>query len=302
VRPREATSEGVPFSRPAIWPAFLACAVAFVSAFGISTVLFLSVAAVRASGRLAAIPDEATHFALSMPGFIASNAANAAVLLGVAIGAAHIGGPSIAAALRFQPSRASGVGIASAVVGMIALSIACGAATDLLHTRGYGAMDLLAHSLTSPSPVRFLLALVTIAWAPAIAEESLFRGWLQTRLAARWTTRSAPAIVATAATFGAFHVDPVQGTAAFIAGLFLGWVSFRFGSIRPTILAHAANNTLFVTVAAFGSQHSLGPRVGWVALAGGIVVCLACIALLRSTFAVRSTGTILSERAHHPYT
>jgi len=145
-------------------------------------------------------------------------------------------------------------------------------------------MDALAVSLQDPSAGRFAAAVFAIGVAPGFAEETFFRGFLQTRLTASWG--SWPAIVVTAAAFGLLHLDPVQGSLAFVAGLFLGWVVERLGGIRPSILAHVTNNAIFVALAAFGSTGQASPAAQIVVIAAGTCVCLGAIALLRSSRSV----------------
>jgi membrane protease YdiL (CAAX protease family) len=125
---------------------------------------------------------------------------------------------------------------------------------------------------------------VAIGVAPGFAEETFFRGFLQTRLAASWGRW--PAIVVSAGAFGLLHFDVVQGSVAFIGGLYLGAVADRFGGIRPSILAHVTNNAIFVTVAAFGDVET--PSRAWHmgALFAGVVLWIAAVAALRSPRAV----------------
>jgi membrane protease YdiL (CAAX protease family) len=86
------------------------------------------------------------------------------------------------------------------------------------------------------------------------------------------------------------HLDPVQGTVAFAAGLFLGWVVERLEGIRPTVAAHLANNALSVAVLRFfGGPAS--PSVQGLRMAAGCVALAGSIALLRSHRAVRVSGS-----------
>src|ERR1019366_8794667 len=139
-------------------------------------------------------------------------------------------------------------------------------ATELAGVRGSGVMDTMSQALRGPSAGRFVAAVLTIGVAPGFAEEIFFRGNMQTRLVASWGRW--PGIGATAGAFGLIHLDLVQGSLAFVAGLYLGWIVERFGGVRPTIAAHVANNTLFVTLAAAGAGAA-GSRVADVARAGG---------------------------------
>jgi membrane protease YdiL (CAAX protease family) len=232
------------------------------------------------------LQTEAMQFALSAPGVMSAALVSGSVFVLVALATARLLGRDVRAQLRLQPTRASAAGIFGAVLGVAGLSLASGAATDLLGLRQQGTMEDIARALTHSSPARLLLALVTIAIAPAIAEETFFRGLLQTRLVARWGRW--PGIVIASIAFGIIHLDPVQGPLAFLVGLFLGWVTERFGGIRPSVAAHAINNAIFVLAASLTSTGGDGSRAGdYAAVAAGGVACLAATTLLRSRFAVR---------------
>jgi membrane protease YdiL (CAAX protease family) len=235
---------------------------------------------IRVSGQRPLLLAEANAFALSPAGLMTGALGNATVLAAVALVAARMQGAAVVARLRLGPTRASPLGAAAATAGMVGLSVACGAATELLGLRGSGVMDTMAQALRGPSAGRFVAAVLTIGVAPGFAEEIFFRGSLQTRLVASWGRW--PGIVAAAGAFGLIHLDLVQGSLAFVAGLYLGWIVERFGGVRPTIAAHVANNTLFVALAALGAGGE-GSRLAEAAVvAAGGGVWLASIAWLRS--------------------
>lgn len=245
----------------------------------------LAVVAGRAGGSATRLGDEATRFTLSAPGLLGVAFVDAAVLAGVTVVAARRMGGSLRERLRLGPSRATPLGVLAAIVAVLGLSLAGGAAADLLSVGHGGVMESIASALRSSSPPRVLLALLAIGAAPAVAEEGFFRGLVLTRLTARWPR--GPAIATSAAAFGLFHVDPVQGSLAFAAGLLLGWLADRFGSIRPTIVAHAVNNATFVLVASLAAGHEHGTTAA-AAGVGGAIVCATCILCLRSGWAVRA--------------
>jgi membrane protease YdiL (CAAX protease family) len=210
-------------------------------------------------------------------------------LAGVALAAAHLERRAAAERLRLGPSRATTSARVAAVLGVIGLTFACGAAADLAGAGHDGVMDLLAVTLFRPNPGRFLLALVTIAAIPAMGEEALFRGYIQTGLVqalGRW-----PAIVLTSIAFGVFHRDPVQGAGAFVAGLFLGWTTERTGGIGPAVVAHALNNATFVVLASFGAAGALARGVQMASTAIGVAACAA------ATFALARAPVRASTRA-----
>jgi uncharacterized protein len=193
-------------------------------------------------------------------------------------------GREFRARLRLAPTRASVAGLGAAVFGMAGLSLACGSVRDLLGLGGVGTMAAIASALERPSAAKLAAALLTIAIAPAVAEETFFRGLLQTPMAMRWGRW--PAIVVTALGFGLLHFDWVQGPVAFVAGLYLGWVVERFGGIRPAIAAHALNNAAFVILASFGSPGAGSRAENLVLIAAGSIASIGSIAVLRSRLAV----------------
>ena len=100
----------------------------------------------------------------------------------------------------------------------------------------------------------WLLALTAGLSLPAFAEEGFFRGLMQGWLREAWGRW--PAVVATSAAFGLIHGDRVQGSVAFITGLWLGWITERFGGIRPAIFAHGTLPwAIFCTIS---------PRCRWI--------------------------------------
>jgi len=83
-----------------------------------------------------------------------------------------------------------------------------------------------------------------VAIAPAIAEEWLFRGYIQSRLLKRW--HPLWAILLSSLLFASFHADPVHIIAIVPLGIWLGMMTYASGSIIPAMLAHAYNNALSI--------------------------------------------------------
>jgi membrane protease YdiL (CAAX protease family) len=149
-------------------------------------------------------------------------------------------------------------------------------------------MEDIASSLSHATPLVFALAILLVGVLPGIAEETFFRGLMQTRLASRlgrW-----PGILITAFLFGLIHADRVQSPLAFGLGIFLGWTVECLGGIRPSVLAHAVNNALFVTAACLGGESGKETN-GWrddvIVIAAGAVVLGAAVGVMRSRLAVR---------------
>ncbi|MBM3276373.1 MAG: CPBP family intramembrane metalloprotease, partial [Candidatus Sericytochromatia bacterium] len=109
---------------------------------------------------------------------------------------------------------------------------------------GIGPPPGLAEILTITGPADLVWLILGAVLLPAIAEESAFRGYLQTTFE-QWTWPVA-AILASTALFGLFHHDS-YGVPTYLAmGVFLGMLSWRTGSIWPGAASHGANNILAV--------------------------------------------------------
>jgi membrane protease YdiL (CAAX protease family) len=273
-------------ARPSAWPALAAYLAAFLLALVLSVLFVFGVAYARA-GSTAHLVSDASAFAVSPIGLMSGALVNAVVLGGVALVAARLQGRPVGPRLRLGPSDASWGGAVAATTGMVGLSVACGALRELVAVPAGAVLEAMSHALESPSPAHFVLAVLTIGVAPGLAEETFFRGLMQTRLVASWGRW--PAIVATAAAFGLLHLDPVQGGLAFVAGIFLGWVAERLGGIRPTIVAHAINNAAFVAAASVPDE---GPsrRLQIALVVAGAVAWAVSLAWLRSPRAIRSAS------------
>ena len=99
------------------------------------------------------------------------------------------------------------------------------------------------------------VSLLCFAALPAFSEEWLFRGYVQTRLAQRWSPWLA--ILVSSLLFSVIHVDPAHVISVFPFGLWLGYISWRSGSIIPAMLAHAYNNSLALIGAVYDQTDAL---------------------------------------------
>lgn len=79
-------------------------------------------------------------------------------------------------------------------------------------------------------------------FAPLI-EEMIFRGAVLRTLLRSMQSRWG-AIAVSALLFALIHMNPAQMLGAFLAGLFLGWLFSRTGSILPGVVFHWVNNTV----------------------------------------------------------
>lgn len=92
----------------------------------------------------------------------------------------------------------------------------------------------------------FLRSLLIVAVIPALAEETLFRGYLQPKLARRWSP--ATAIFVTALLFATLHFNPDALIPLFLVGVLLGLAAWHTGGILLPIVLHFVNNAMAVAV------------------------------------------------------
>ena len=172
------------------------------------------------------------------------------ILLGVTIVAAYWSPVPVVKRLRLGPSKLSLWAYPLVIGGALATAVLFGPIADFitkrLHAPG-GTLKLLEDVLTHLTPGQAVAAVLVVGIMPGIAEEWLFRGYIQTRLSER--LGSWWAILITASLFGLMHMDVVQSPFAAMFGVYLGYVAEQAGSIRPTMVCHAANNTFQVLVA-----------------------------------------------------
>ena len=92
--------------------------------------------------------------------------------------------------------------------------------------------------------------LILIAGAPGLCEELLFRGFLLSQLERRWPGWLA--VLVTAATFAAAHIDPWHVLLVIPLGLWTCLVTRAFDSIYIAIGAHLYNNVAAVLLVVLG--------------------------------------------------
>ncbi len=193
-------------------------------------------------------------------------------LAAVALAAASLSRRPLRARLGLGPSRIPLRLVAVLAVGAIAVSFALDGVLELTALRERSALARFDFTLAGARGGAFWLALVGIGVAPGIAEELLFRGFVQRGLEAR--LGPALAIVLAAALFGAFHGELWYALSAGVLGLYLGLAAHLAGSIRAAIACHAANNLLAVAEAArWPGLEIANPAT----TAGGFALAAACL-------------------------
>lgn len=87
-----------------------------------------------------------------------------------------------------------------------------------------------------------IIMFISVVFLAPVSEELIFRGVIQKK-----ALRFAPAGVAIflqALLFGVFHMNIVQGTYAFLGGLAMGYIAYKYRSILASMLFHLFFNAL----------------------------------------------------------
>ena len=116
-----------------------------------------------------------------------------------------------------------------------------------------GVYELLA---SSNSTIGFIFSIFLMSVLPAVAEEFLFRGVLQTLLK-KWSKSSHLAIIITSLIFAVIHSNPEQILGILLLGLILGYLFELTGNLIYPIILHASNNLLSV----IGMKYAEGNKV-----------------------------------------
>jgi uncharacterized protein len=115
----------------------------------------------------------------------------------------------------------------------------------------------------------FLMAIVVMAFFPALFEELFFRGALQTLLE-RWWKAPLLAVIVTSLIFSFIHMSIFLFLSRFVLGMVLGLMYQRSKNLWVNIVAHFLNNTVAVIQLFWLSRHmqkvevdKLDPKVPW---------------------------------------
>jgi len=122
--------------------------------------------------------------------------------------------------------------------------------------------------------------IIYISLVPAIAEELLFRGYIQLRLLERWPGWLA--VVVSSMLFAVQHVGVYTSICALATGLWFGVVAWRTRSVIPSMLCHMFINLLWAVVNSWRSQQmgsDVLMNICYVAL-----VIIGCCAFLFSIY------------------
>lgn len=168
------------------------------------------------------------------------------VIITVVLVAASLSGISTRDRLRVRDVKLLEWRVITGVCGLTSLSLCLIAMHSLGHTSVTS--ELYSKMLRFSSVTLLMTQVLVVGLLGGIAEELLFRGYIQTRLSERWG--SIVGISVTAIMFGLIHYGPENVLVAGIVGMYLGVLAERSSSIVPAMVCHCLNNTLMLVVTA----------------------------------------------------
>lgn len=168
---------------------------------------------------------------------------------------------------------------ATAMAGTLALSFCSDAFTELLPEMPEHLKAIFENLTGGNILVNFLCVSI---FAP-VCEEWLCRGMVMRGLLGRGT-KPVWAIILSALFFAVIHANPWQAIPAFMFGCLFGYVYYRTGSLKLTMLMHFTNNTLSLVLSnvtdleAYDSWKNVLPgNVYWIALAACVIVTVLVV-------------------------
>lgn len=111
----------------------------------------------------------------------------------------------------------------------------------------------LQEALTTVTGGPLWITLLCVSVMAPFFEEWLCRGTILGGLLCKM--KPVWAIVLSALFFALIHMNPWQGIPAFLLGCLFGWVYYKTGSLKLTMIMHCANNTLSVLVGYFAGSE-----------------------------------------------
>ena len=267
--------------RPRVWPVFVAVGAVLPVMVGVWIVAFFLWGVIRAAVGAAVTPQTIAGEAMRTPLFllpvlVAISVGNA----GIAVCGGWLSPLKIRRRLALGPGTAGWGAIVLLSVATLTMGVAAGCLLQLTGVRAdQGTNQLLTDLAKNASPVELAALVFVVSVFPAVCEELLYRGYVQTRLVARWG--SVVGIGLSGLFFALIHMDVVQTPVMIFVGSYLGWAAYRSGSTRTSMVCHLFNNGLAVGLAGLGSKaehaaDTVGAGQLWAGVAVAGTVCAVC--------------------------
>ena len=141
----------------------------------------------------------------------------------------------------------------------------------------------------------FILSFICVSIFAPLFEEWLCRGVVLRGLLT--TMRPASAIAVSAAFFAVLHMNPWQALPAFLLGVVFGYVYYKTGSLKLTMLMHFVNNTMALVMSRIPSLQDAETFADVMSPWAYACVIAACIIFLAAAFITLRAIPMSSENA-----
>ena len=128
------------------------------------------------------------------------------------------------------------------------------------------------------------ISLLSVSIFAPLFEEWLCRGLVLRGLLTNM--KPAAAIAISAAFFAVLHMNPWQAIPAFILGLLFGYVYYRTGSLKLTMLMHCVNNTMAVILGRIPALKNADTFLDMMSPWAYVCIFIACLAFIGATVTV----------------
>ncbi|MBR4826943.1 MAG: CPBP family intramembrane metalloprotease [Bacteroidales bacterium] len=158
--------------------------------------------------------------------------------------------------------------------------------------------EYLEAALSSLTQGNILLNLLCVSIFAPVCEEWLCRGMVLRGLLAKGA-KPAVAICASALFFAIIHLNPWQALPAFLLGCLFGYVYYKTGSLKLTMLMHCVNNTAAVLVTRIpGAEEAtsykdiMPDNLFWIILAASVIITALTVLAFRRIPLQRASGNL----------
>ncbi|MEO8352850.1 MAG: type II CAAX endopeptidase family protein, partial [Chthoniobacteraceae bacterium] len=238
----------IPAPRPPLWPALVIGPLAIVAATilaGIFTVIAIAISGgmkeiVGGGDITAEINAAATKLFATPLGALLLILPGQLVFLGGAIAATMLSPVTWKQRLGFTRSRLPIWSWPILAIGTFFIATIAGFAVERMFPDNLEQLEFFNEIARAGGPGIAIFNTLMLSVLPGFGEETMFRGYIQTRLLQRW---AAPAAIGvTSVIFAIAHFDPVHMLAVLPIGFWLGTIAWRANSVFPGMVCHAVMN------------------------------------------------------------
>lgn len=189
--------------------------------------------------------------------------------------------------------RFSGISISIATV---VATLAAAFLLDFLNNIMPPMPESLRQMLESMMDGPLWVTLLSVSVFAPVFEEWLCRGMILRGLLQK--TRPVWAITISAAIFAVIHLNPWQAVPAFAFGMLFGYVYYRTGSLKLTMLMHFTNNTFSALIGRIDTFRDAESFMDVYSTGTYVTLCLLCAVMLAYFFfRIRTIGIPFGQKS-----